>query len=242
MKKFIPIPAIDLLNNECVRLTQGDFQAVTKYSTDPLKIANDFITAGAKRIHVIDLDGAKQDEQNNRTIIKSIIKLCKEFDDSIEIQIGGGIRNFADIEELLNINASYLILGTAVINDRNFLQEICTKYPQKIILGLDAKDGKLAIDGWQTTTNYSVIDFANEVKDLAIAAIIYTDILKDGLLTGPNITTTQKLADLVACPVFASGGISAMKDINKLQATNIAGAIIGRAIYTGAINVNELYN
>ena len=239
---FTPIPAIDLLNGECVRLKQGDFTTATKYSTDPLKIASDFINAGAKRLHLIDLDGAKQDNTNNREVIKKIIEFCKNYDAKIEIQVGGGIRQASDIEQLLECKANYLILGTAAINDQNFLKEICSKYPEKIILGLDAKQGMLAVDGWQTTTNISVIDFAKEVIDYGISAIIYTDIERDGVLSGPNIETTNNLASTVSCPVYASGGIGKLDDVDSLRNTKIAGVIIGRALYTGAIKINDLFN
>ena len=242
MNNFVPIPAIDILAGNCVRLIKGDFDQVTQYSSKPVNQAEIFAKAGAKRIHIVDLDGAKTGVPENFKFVSEITKMLSAKYPDTQVQIGGGIRNLDTIKKSVNAGVSFVVLGTAAINDRKFLEEACNKYPEKIMLGLDVRDQKIAVKGWKETTDIDLVEFATNAQDIGIAGIICTDINRDGLLEGPNIELTSNLATKVTCPVIASGGIHNIKDIVKLRNTKVAGAIIGKAIYSNKIALDELFS
>lgn len=229
------IPAIDLKDGKCVRLRQGKFTEVTVYYDAPEEAAVRWQREGAKVLHVVDLDGAKSGEIKN---LSSIEKIRKAF--SGEIEVGGGIREFKDIEKLLSLGIDRVILGTVAVQNPQFVREACDKFPGKIIVGIDAKDGFVAVKGWIEITETRAIDLALKLQEYGIWGIIYTDIMRDGMLTGPNIDATQTLVDALNVPVIASGGVSSLDDIRKLtQIPKLWGVITGKAIYTGAINLKE---
>lgn len=233
------IPAIDLKDGQCVRLRQGDLGDATIFSEEPASMAAQWLEQGARRIHLVDLNGAVAGTPKNQTAIKAILE---EIDDEIPVQIGGGIRDLNTIERYLDIGLSYVIIGTAAIKDPGFLRDACSAFPGNIIVGLDARDGKVATDGWSKLTRHDVIDIARKFEDYGCEAIIYTDIGRDGMLTGVNIESTVKLAQAVSIPIIASGGVTNLDDIRALCAVEdegIEGAILGRSIYEGTIDFAE---
>ena len=238
---FIPIPAIDLLNGNCVRLHQGNYNAVTCFADTPAQVAQDFVTAGARRIHIVDLDGAKQGKPINTAVIAKIVAAVQDLEPHVTIELGGGLRNLEDVQAALASGIDFVVLGTAAIRNPHFLTQACQAAPGKVLLGLDARAGKLAVEGWLTDTELDVTSFAMQAVVAGIAGIIHTDIERDGAMGGPNVAATANLAAAVACPVYASGGVRSLADLEALQATKIAGVIIGKAIYTGAIQVSELF-
>ena len=239
---FLPIPAIDLLGGICVRLYQGHYNKATAYATDPIAVAKHFVAAGAKRIHLIDLDGAKAGQPHNRDVIRAVVQGVHRLDPTIQLQVGGGLRTLADMRDLLELGTDYVIIGSVAIAEPELFNEACSSFAGKVLLGVDVRDGNLAINGWTETTQVSALDFAKQTDLQGVAGIIYTDISSDGTLTGPNVQATQAFANTVPCPVYASGGISTLDDISSLRTGTIAGAIIGKAIYTGKIQLDELFS
>jgi phosphoribosylformimino-5-aminoimidazole carboxamide ribotide isomerase len=231
-------PAIDIKDKKCVRLVKGDFDNKTEYETSPIDQASKYKNNGFKNLHIVDLDGALTGETVNLDIIKKIVS---KFD--LKIEIGGGVRTFESIQKYTDIGVEKVILGSAAIKDKIFLKEACAKFPNKIALGLDAKDGYLSVSGWKENSNQLTLDFLKEVNDYGVSRLIYTDINRDGTKAGPNFEETSKVADTSNCPVIISGGVSSMTDIKKandLNNKNIEGIIVGKAIYDGDIKLDEL--
>ena len=232
------IPAIDLKDGQCVRLRQGKMEDNTVFSDDPVAMAGKWVEAGTKRLHIVDLDGAFAGKPKNADVIHEIASTYPDID----IQIGGGIRDDETIVAYLDAGVQYVIIGTKAVNDPHFIAEVCAEFPTHIIVGLDAKDGKVAVDGWSKLSKHDVIDMAQRFEDDGVAAIVYTDISRDGMMQGVNVESTVKLAQAVRVPVIASGGISTMDDIKALSAVEeegIMGAITGRAIYEGTLDLKE---
>lgn len=232
---LIPIPAIDLLGGRCVRLSQGDYAQETVYGDDPVAMALRWQDAGGKRLHVVDLDGAREGSPCNHEVIAAIAMTL-----TIPVQVGGGIRDAETIEKLLLLGVNRCILGTRAAQDRAWAEEMFRTFGERLILGIDAKDGKVAVKGWQETTELTAVELAMALKPAGARRIIYTDISRDGMLTGPNVEATARLAAETGMAVIASGGMSTLDDLRRLaQHPGIEGAIIGRALYTGAIDLAE---
>ncbi|HID82276.1 MAG TPA: 1-(5-phosphoribosyl)-5-[(5-phosphoribosylamino)methylideneamino]imidazole-4-carboxamide isomerase [Chromatiales bacterium] len=232
------IPAIDLKEGKCVRLRQGRMDDETIFSDDPVAIAGRWVDAGAHRLHIVDLDGAFAGSPKNHQVIQAIAKAFPDLD----IQVGGGIRNADTVETYLDDGVRYTIIGTRAVSEPHFVNDLCLSFPGHIIVGLDAKDGKVAIDGWSKLSNHDVIDMAQHFEHDGVAAIVYTDISKDGMMKGVNVEATVKLAQAVRVPVIASGGVTSLDDIKALLAVEeegINGVIIGRALYEGTIDLAE---
>ncbi|MCX7670312.1 MAG: 1-(5-phosphoribosyl)-5-[(5-phosphoribosylamino)methylideneamino]imidazole-4-carboxamide isomerase [Anaerolineae bacterium] len=230
------IPAIDLKDGQCVRLKQGDMNDSTTFGEDPAAMARRWVDAGARRLHLVDLNGAFAGKPVNESAIKAILA---EVGDEIPVQLGGGIRDLDTLERYLDDGLSYIIIGTAAVKNPGFLKDACSAFGGHIIVGLDAKDGKVATDGWSKLSGHEVIDLAKKFEDYGVEAVIYTDIGRDGMLTGINIDAPVKLAQALSIPVIASGGLSGLADIEKLCAVEdegVEGVICGRAIYTGALD------
>jgi len=230
------IPAIDLKDGRCVRLQQGDMQASTVFSEDPAAMARRWINAGARRLHLVDLNGAFAGKPVNEPAIKAILA---EVGDEIPVQLGGGIRDLDTIERFLDDGLSFVIIGTAAVKNPGFLRDACTAFGGHILVGLDAKDGKVATDGWSKLTGHEVIDLAKKFEDYGVEGVIYTDIGRDGMLSGINVEATVRLAQALTMPVIASGGLRGLDDIEQLCAVEdegIEGVICGRAIYTGDLD------
>ncbi len=230
------IPAIDLKDGKCVRLQQGDMKASTTFGDDPAAMARRWLDAGARRLHLVDLNGAFAGRPINEVAIKSILR---EVGDEIPVQLGGGIRDLDTIERYLDDGLSYVIIGTAAVKSPGFLKDACSAFGGHIIVGLDAKDGKVATDGWSKLTGHEVVDLAQKFEDYGVEGVIYTDIGRDGMLTGINIDATVKLSRALSIPVFASGGLSDLADVERLcavESEGITGVIVGRSIYTGALD------
>ncbi|WP_028357393.1 1-(5-phosphoribosyl)-5-[(5-phosphoribosylamino)methylideneamino]imidazole-4-carboxamide isomerase [Brackiella oedipodis] len=233
------IPAIDLKDGQCVRLRQGDLKDATIFSDDPLTVANNWFDQGAPRLHLVDLNGAVAGKPKNLSVIKQIVKSVG-YD--IPIQIGGGIRDMETIELYLDNGIEYVIIGTAAVKDPGFLQDACSAFAGHIIVGLDAKEGRVATDGWSKLTKHDVIDLAKKYQDFGVESIIYTDIGRDGMLSGVNLEATVKLAQAVNIPIIASGGVTDLSDIEKLcqvEQEGIEGVILGRSIYEGTIDFQD---
>ena len=232
------IPAIDLKGGLCVRLRQGRMEDDTVFSDDPVAVAGKWVEAGASRLHLVDLDGAFAGKPKNGEVIRAI---CNAYPD-IEIQVGGGIRDEDTIQAYLDIGVDFVIIGTKAVSAPHFVREVSAEFPNHIIVGLDAKDGKVAIDGWSKLSNHDVIDLAQKFEDEGVVAIIYTDISRDGMMQGVNVEATARLARAIKIPVIASGGIHTMADIHALGAVvgdGVTGAITGRAIYEGTLDFPE---
>jgi phosphoribosylformimino-5-aminoimidazole carboxamide ribotide isomerase len=230
------IPAIDLKDGKCVRLRQGDMDDATVFSDNPAEMAKRWAGLGAKRLHLVDLNGAVDGKPRNESVIRAIVTAMGE---EVPVQIGGGIRDLDTIERYLDAGVSYAIIGTAAVKKPGFLQDACSAFPGQIIVGLDAKDGRVATDGWSKLTKHSITDLAKKFEDYGCEAIIYTDIGRDGMLSGVNIEATVALARHVRIPVIASGGITDMRDVDGLCAVEhegVAGAILGRSIYEGTLD------
>ena len=233
------IPAIDLKDGRCVRLRQGDMNDATVFSNDPAAMARHWIEAGAERLHLVDLNGAVAGKPVNEAAIRSIVRAV---DDEIPIQLGGGIRDLDTIERYVDGGISYVIIGTAAVKNPGFLRDACVAFPGQVMVGLDAKDGKIATDGWSKLTGHDVLDLAHKFEDYGVEGIIYTDIGRDGMLGGVNIEATLRLASAVDMEVFASGGIGSLEDIEALfdaAADRVAGVILGRAIYESAVDLRQ---
>ena len=233
------IPAIDLKDGHCVRLKQGDMDQATTFSEDPAAMARNWLAKGARRLHLVDLNGAFAGKPQNFTAIRAILKAVG---DDIPVQLGGGIRDLDTIEKYIDGGLRYVIIGTAAVKNPGFLKDACSAFGGHIIVGLDARDGKVATDGWSKLTGHEVVDLARKFEDWGVESIIYTDIGRDGMLSGINIEATVKLAKALHIPVIASGGLSNMADIEMLCAVEnegIEGVICGRAIYSGNLDFSQ---
>jgi len=230
-------PALDIKDKKCVRLVKGDFDNKTEYEISPVEQASKYKDHGFKNLHIVDLDGALTGKTVNLDIIEEIVG---KFE--LKIEIGGGVRNFESIQKYTDIGVEKVILGSAAIKNKNFLKEACSKFPNKIALGLDAKDGYLAVSGWKENSNQLTLDFLKEVNDYGASRLIYTDINRDGTKQSPNFEETLKVANTSNCPVIISGGVSSIDDIKKAKGLNknIEGIIVGKAIYDGDIKLEEL--
>ena len=229
-------PAIDIKNKKCVRLVKGDFGNKTEYKMSPIEQAGKYKEFGFKNLHIVDLDGALTGVTVNHDIIKDIVV---KFD--LNVEIGGGIRNFDSIQKYIDAGAEKVILGSAAIKDKNFLKESCKKFPDKIALGLDAKKGYLSVSGWKENSNQLTLDYLKEVNDYGVSRLIYTDINKDGMKQSPNFDESSKIAEISNSPVIISGGVSSIDDIKKAKnLKNVEGIIVGKAIYDGDIKLEEL--
>src|SRR6187402_3273296 len=233
------IPAIDLKDGHCVRLEQGDMSVSTSFGDDPAVMARRWLDAGARRLHLVDLNGAFAGKPVNESAVKAIIK---ELGSEIPIQLGGGIRDLDTIERYLDDGISYIIIGTAAVKSPGFLKDACYAFPGHIIVGLDARDGKVATDGWSKMTGHDVVDLARKFEDYGVEAIVYTDIGRDGMLTGINVDATVHLARAIKVPVIASGGLASLDNVRTLlqhETDGIVGAIAGRAIYEGTLDFKQ---
>ena len=231
-------PAIDIKDKKCVRLVKGDFENKTEYNMSPVEQAEKYKNHGFRNLHIVDLDGALTGDTTNLEIIEEIVK---KFD--LKIEVGGGVRSMNSIKKYSDVGVEKVILGSAAIKDKIFLKEACKKFPNKIALGLDARDGYLSVSGLKESSNLKTLDYLKEVNDFGASRLIYTDINQDGMKQGPNFEETSKVADTSNCPVIMSGGVSSIDDIKKakeLNNKNIEGIIVGKAIYDGDINLDEL--
>ncbi len=229
-------PAIDIKDKKCVRLVKGDFDKKTEYELSPISQAGKFKDHGFKNLHIVDLDGALTGETVNLDIIQDIVG---KF--NFKVEVGGGIRNSDSIQKYIDAGVEKVILGSAAIKDKNFLKESCKRFPNKIALGLDAKDGYLSVSGWKENSNQSTLDYLKEVNDFGVSRLIYTDIDRDGMKRSPNFNETMKVAEMSKCPVIISGGVSSIDDIKKAKnLENVEGIIVGKAIYDGDIQLDEL--
>ena len=231
-------PAIDIKDKKCVRLVKGDFDNKTEYKTSPIDQAQKYTDHGFKNLHIVDLDGALTGSTVNLNIIQEIVS---KYD--LKIEVGGGVRSIDSIKKYVDLGVEKVILGSAAIKKKEFLKEACTKFKNKIALGLDAKKGNLSISGWKEDLNIKTLDFLKDIKDYGVSRLIYTDIDRDGTKESPNFEETVKVADVSSCPVIISGGVSSINDIKKakeLSKKNIEGIIIGKAIYDGDIKLEEL--
>ena len=229
-------PAIDIKDKKCVRLVKGNFDNKTEYEISPVEQAGKYKDHGFKNLHIVDLDGVLIGETANFDIIKVIVS---KFD--LKVEIGGGIRNYESIKKYTDLGVDKVILGSAAIKDKNFLKEACEKFPNKIALGLDANNGFLSVSGWKENSNKLTLDYLNEVNDYGVSRIIYTDINRDGMKQSPNFQETSKVAEKSNCPIIISGGVSSIDDIKKAKKLkNIEGIIVGKAIYDGDIQLDEL--
>ncbi len=230
------IPAIDIKDGKCVRLRQGRMDDVTVFSDDPAEVAARWVEQGARRIHVVDLDGALDGEPTNAAVVKRICQTAG----SVPVQVGGGIRDEDTVQAYLDAGVQYVVIGTKAVTAPHFIGDLCVEFPSHIIVGLDAKDGKVAIDGWSKLSNHNVIDMAQHFERDGVEAIIYTDISKDGMMQGASLESTRELASQITIPVILSGGVSGMDDIDAvcgLQDDGVMGAIIGRALYEGDLDL-----
>jgi phosphoribosylformimino-5-aminoimidazole carboxamide ribotide isomerase len=233
------IPAIDLKDGHCVRLKQGDMDQATVFSEDPAAMARQWLERGARRLHLVDLNGAFAGKPQNFAAVKAILRAVG---DDIPVQLGGGIRDLDTIEKYIDAGLRYVIIGTAAVKNPGFLKDACVAFGGHIIVGLDAKDGKVATDGWSKLTGHEVVDLARKFQDWGVESIVYTDIGRDGMLTGINVEATVKLAQSLTLPVIASGGLSGITDIEQLCAVEdegIEGVICGRAIYSGDLDFTQ---
>jgi phosphoribosylformimino-5-aminoimidazole carboxamide ribotide isomerase len=234
------IPAIDLKDGRCVRLKQGDMSSATVFSDDPVAMAKHWAAQGAKRLHIVDLNGAIAGRPKNEKVIRDMIAAVG---DKMPIQLGGGIRDLDAIESYIDVGVTYVIIGTAAVKNPGFLSDACYAFPGHVIAGLDAKDGKVAVEGWSKLTGHDVIDLAKKYEEYGVEALIYTDIGRDGMMTGINIDATFKLAQQLKTPVIASGGLNSLKDVEaicaKLAPEGVIGAIAGRALYEGKLDLQK---
>ena len=229
-------PAIDIKDKKCVRLVKGDFDNKTEYEISPVEQAGKYKDHGFKNLHIVDLDGALTGETVNVDIIQDIVG---KF--NLKVEVGGGIRNIDSIKKYIDANVDKVILGSAAIKDKNFLKEACQKFPNKIALGLDAKNGYLSVFGWKENSNQLTLEYLKEVNDYGVSRLIYTDINRDGMKQSPNFDETIKVAEMSNCPVIISGGVSSIDDIRKAKTLkNIEGIIVGKAIYDGDVELEEL--
>jgi phosphoribosylformimino-5-aminoimidazole carboxamide ribotide isomerase len=227
-------PAIDLRGGKCVRLRQGDYQQETVFADNPADVARQFAGQGARHLHIVDLEGAREGLPVNLPSVQDILATI-----DIECELGGGIRDEQSVSELLNFGLARLVIGTSALTDPEWFRAACRRYPRKLVLGIDARDGRAATDGWVNTTEVAAVDLARQVADEPLAAIIYTDIATDGMLTGPNVAAMAEMQAAVDVPVIASGGVATVQDVARLAAAGLAGCIIGRALYEGTLTLAE---
>ncbi|TMG75940.1 MAG: 1-(5-phosphoribosyl)-5-[(5-phosphoribosylamino)methylideneamino]imidazole-4-carboxamide isomerase [Betaproteobacteria bacterium] len=233
------IPAIDIKDGHCVRLKQGKMSETTVFSEDPVGIAKHWKSEGARRLHLVDLNGAAAGKPRNEAVIRAVLQA---LGDAPPVQLGGGIRDLDTIEHYLDLGVGYVIIGTAAVKNPGFLQDACTAFSGHVIVSLDAKDGKVAVEGWSKMTGHDVVDLAKKFQDYGVEAIIYTDIGRDGMLTGVNIDATLKLARELRVPVVASGGLTSLEDVKalcKIESEGITGVVTGRAIYQGKLDFKK---
>jgi phosphoribosylformimino-5-aminoimidazole carboxamide ribotide isomerase len=227
-------PAIDLLGGKCVRLEQGDYTRETVFSDDPAATALDFQRQGARHLHLVDLDGARSGKPINLAAVEAIVRAV-----DMECELGGGIRDEASIESLLKLGLSRLVLGTSALKRPEWFRDMCAKYPGRLALGVDARDGLVATDGWLETSSVHAVDLVQQFEGDPLAAIIYTDIATDGMLQGPNVAAMREMQQAVSHPVIASGGVTIADDVAQLAAAGLAGAIVGRALYAGTLTLED---
>jgi len=227
-------PAIDLRGGKCVRLRQGDYQQETIFAEDPAEVARQFVSHGAKHLHIVDLEGAREGLPVNLPSVQEILASI-----NIECELGGGIRDEQSVSELLSFGLTRLVIGTSAISDPDWFRQMCQQFPNKLVLGIDARDGMAATDGWMTTSTISALDLAKQFDNEPLAAIIYTDIATDGMMRGPNLVAMAQMQDAVNTPVIASGGVTTLADVRELAAAGLAGCIIGRALYEGTLKLAD---
>ena len=227
-------PAIDMIDGQCVRLVQGDYRKKTTFSEDPLAVALRWQEQGGEFIHLVDLDGAKTGDMPN---FDMICRIAKELD--IPIEVGGGISDIPAVEKYLEHGVNRVILGTAAIKNPDFVREAVKEYGKRIVVGIDAKDGMVAVSGWEEVSQVSALSLAKRMEQLGVCTIIYTDIATDGMLKGPNLSAMREMAEYVATDVVASGGVSSLKDLEQLSKTGVEGAIVGKALYTGHVQLSD---
>ena len=228
-------PAIDLKDGRVVRLTQGDYGRVTQYAVEPEEAARSFVEAGAKYVHIVDLDGAKDGTTANLSTVARVLR-----DGRLFAEVGGGIRDRARIEAYLAAGASRVILGTAVVNDRAFLEEAVKAYGARVAVGVDAREGRVAVDGWQTVTALDGVEFCQRLRDMGVATVIYTDIARDGAMRGVNLEIYRTLLGIEGLEIVASGGVSTLEDVRALRDMGVPAAIVGKALYSGALNLADV--
>ena len=233
MSGFELIPAIDLLGGKCVRLTQGDYAAATEYDADPAAVAARFAAHGIRRLHVVDLDGAKRGEPINTSAVQAVLAAAKR----VPVELGGGIRTLSGVETWLGLGVERAILGTAALRDPQLVREAAKRFPGRIAVGIDARGGRVAVQGWLETSETDALTLARRFEDAGVAALVYTDIARDGTGAGVNLAETVALARAVAIPVIASGGVGSLADVRAARASGVAGLIVGRALYTGALDL-----
>jgi len=234
---MIVIPAVDLKDGRCVRLSQGRMDQETIYSEHPVEVAKQWESKGAERLHVVDLNGAVKGAPVHRSLILEMVRSL-----NIPIEVGGGIRNLATIEDYLSSGVRWVILGTAAFQNRSLVEEACRRFPERVILGIDAKKGRIAIQGWNEELSLETNDLAKQVEGMGLSAVIFTDIERDGMGTGLNFQSTKNLARSTSIPVIASGGVSRIEDIEHLlglESDGVIGVIVGRALYTGSLKLEE---
>ena len=228
-------PAIDLLNGRAVRLRQGDYSRETVFSDDPAAVARQWVALGADRVHVVDLDGAKAGKPVNGEVIRAIVKAA-----GVPVQLGGGLRTDADLETVFGWGVRWAVLGTRALQSPQWTREAAARFPDRIVLGVDAKDGYVATEGWLEVSRVKAVDLAKQVSDAPLAAVVYTDIAKDGMMSGPNFDALNEMKAAMPLPVIASGGVCTLDHVRRLIGDGIPGCIIGRALYEGAIDLSEV--
>lgn len=228
-------PAIDLRGGRCVRLRQGDYARETVFADDPAEVARRWVAAGADRIHVVDLDGAKAGKPVNGPVIRAIVQAA-----GVPVQLGGGLRTDADLAAAFDWGVRWAVLGTKALQDPGWVRATAARHPGRVVLGLDARDGFVATDGWLEVSRVKAVDLANEVQDAPLAAVVYTDIATDGMMGGPNFAALDELRAAVTLPVIASGGVSTLDDVGRLTAAGVPGCIIGRALYEGSLDLSAV--
>jgi len=238
VRRFELIPAIDLLGGRCVRLAQGRYEATTVYGDDPAAVAARFAAHPLRRLHVVDLDGARAGAPANEDALRAILAAAKD----VPVQVGGGMRTLAHLEARLSLGADRVVLGTAALRDPALVREAARRHPGRIAVGIDARDGRAFVEGWLAESDVAAVDLARRFEDAGVAAIVYTDIARDGMGTGPNLEQTAALAAAVSIPVIASGGVGSEDDVRRacaLAARGVAGLVVGRALYTGAVDLGR---
>lgn len=230
-------PAIDIIDGACVRLVQGDYSQKTKFADDPCEIAMRWQNEGGEFIHIVDLDGARNGEMSNFDLI---VRIADKL--NIPIEVGGGVRNMDCVEKYLDNGVNRVIIGTSALSNPDFVKEAVSKYGERIVVGIDAKDGMVAVNGWEEVSTTSAIDLAKQMEKIGVKTIIYTDIATDGMLKGPNVQAMKEMTEAVSIDVVASGGVSSVDDIARLKDTGVEGAIVGKALYTDALCLKDAIN
>ncbi|HEX4413789.1 MAG TPA: 1-(5-phosphoribosyl)-5-[(5-phosphoribosylamino)methylideneamino]imidazole-4-carboxamide isomerase [Lacipirellulaceae bacterium] len=229
-------PAIDLRGGKCVRLRQGDYQQETVFGQEPAAVARQFLEQGARHLHIVDLEGAREGLPVNLPSVQEILAVVG---DEMECELGGGIRDEQSVEEIFNFGLKRLVIGTSALTDPEWFRTACQKYPKKLVLGIDARDGHAATDGWLNTSKVTAIELAKQFAGEPLAAIIYTDIATDGMMRGPNISAMAEMQAAVSVPIVASGGVTTLEDVARLAAAGLAGCVIGRALYEGTLSLED---